>query len=177
MNGPRTYTGIGSRATPLEALALLRAAAEGLAAAGWTGRSGGAGGADEAVMAGAAAAGGAFELYLPWPGFRGHLRPTLDRPSPAALDLAAGHHPAWSACGETARALHARNSHEVLGVCLDRPSCFVLCWTADGSTDGAERSSGGTGQALRIAAAIGVPVFNLARDDHRRRVEAFVGRC
>lgn len=175
MKSPGTWTGIGARATPGADLALLRAAAAALAAAGWTARSGGAAGADEAVRSGAAAGGGAFELYLPWPGFRGHRGATLDRPSPAALDLAARHHPAWSACGEAARALHARNSHEVLGADLDRPSRLVLCWTADGSTDGASRSSGGTGQALRIAAAHGVPVLNLGRPEHRRRVEVFLG--
>jgi len=172
---PGAYTGIGARTTPADALALLREVAAALAVAGWTARSGGADGADEAVRAGAAAGGGAFELYLPWPGFRRHEGATLARPSAAALDLAARHHPAWSRCGGTARALHARNSHEVLGARLDRASRFVLCWTADGSTDGAARSSGGTGQALRIAAAFDVPVFNLRRPEHRRRVEAFLG--
>jgi hypothetical protein len=63
----------------------------------------------------------------------------------------------------------------VLGAGLDRPSDFVLCWTADGSTDGAARSTGGTGQALRTAAAFGVPVLNLRRPEHRRRVESFLG--
>jgi hypothetical protein len=172
---PGTWTGIGARATPADDLALLRAVAAALAAAGWTARSGGAEGADEAVIAGATSAGGAVEVFLPWPRFRGHRGATLARPSAAALDLAARHHPAWSACGASARALHARNSHEVLGARLDRPSRFVLCWTADGSTDGAGRSSGGTGQALRIAAACGVPVLNLRRPEHRRRVEVFLG--
>lgn len=174
MKGRGTYSGIDARSTPADDLALLREAAAALVAAGWTARSGGADGADEAVRSGVAAAGGAFELYLPWPGFGGHGRATLDRPSPAAVDLAARHHPAWSACDARARALHARNSHEVLGAGLDRPSRFVLFWTLDGSIDGAARSSGGTGQALRIAAAFGVPVFNLRRPEHRRRVEAFL---
>lgn len=170
----RRYTGVGARATPPGALALLRALAVALAGAGWTARSGGADGADTAVMDGARAVGGPVELYLPWSGFRGLTDATLDRPSAAALDLAARHHPAWPSCGAAARALHARNGHEVLGARLDAPSRFVVCWTADGSLDGAARSSGGTGQALRIAAASGVPVFNLRRAGHRRRVEAFL---
>lgn len=32
---------------------------------------------------------------------------------------------------------------------------FVVCWTADG------KASGGTGQALRVASAYDVPIFNL----------------
>ena len=176
MTGARCYTGIGARATPADALALLWTLAGALAGAGWTARSGGADGADSAVMAGARALGGEVETYLPWPGFRGLTGATLDRPSAAALDLAARHHPAWPACGEKVRALHARNAHEVLGARLDSPSRFVVCWTADGSLDGAARSSGGTGQALRIAAAFDVPVFNLCRPDHRHRVEALLAR-
>lgn len=174
MSAARCYTGIGARAAPSDALGLLRALAAALARAGWTARSGGADGADTAVMDGARAAGGAFELFLPWPRFRGHKAATLERPSAAAYRLAARHHPAWGRCGHAARALHARNGHEVLGAALDAPSRFVVCWTADGSLDGATPSSRGTGQALRIAATFAVPVFNLRRPDHRRRVEAFL---
>lgn len=54
---------------------------------------------------------------------------------------------------------------------LDDPAAFVLCWTPDGSLDGTGSDTGGTGQALRIAAAYDVPVFNLQRPDHRARVE------
>ena len=54
---------------------------------------------------------------------------------------------------------------QVLGSSLDSPAEFVLCWTADGE------ASGGTGQALRIAASHGVPVFNLQRERERAHVE------
>lgn len=45
----------------------------------------------------------------------------------------------------------------MLGPKLDSPVNFVVCWTSDG------KASGGTGQALRIAAdpAYAIPVFNL----------------
>ena len=45
---------------------------------------------------------------------------------------------------------------QVLGVSLDSPAEFVLCWTADGE------ASGRTGQALRIAASHGLPVVPVA---------------
>jgi hypothetical protein len=47
----------------------------------------------------------------------------------------------------------------VLGHDLRSPSRFVVCWTADG------RATGGTGQAIRIAEAYAVPVFNFGRTD------------
>jgi hypothetical protein len=170
------YTGIGARITPPSALAVMRALAHDLALAGWTLRTGGAAGADAAFLSGALAADGGCEIYTPWSGFGGFGNATLERPTTAALRLAAEHHPAWSRCSAAARALHARNSHEVLGESLDDPSRFVVCWTPDGSLNGAGHASGGTGQALRIAAAARIPVFNLARPDHLARIEDSVGR-
>lgn len=168
-----TYTGIGSRATPADTLRILERLARRLAGLGWTVRTGAAAGADQAFMRGAIEAGGRVDAFLPWPGFQGCEAPRLARPSADAFDMAARHHPAWASCGSAARALHARNSHEVLGPALDRPSSFVVCWTQDGSLTGDTRRSGGTGQALRIAAALDIPVFNLARADHFSRVEDF----
>jgi hypothetical protein len=54
---------------------------------------------------------------------------------------------------------------------------FVLCWTANGSTDGLQRDTGGTGQALRIAAAHGIQIFNLAGPNHQRRVRSLLNRA
>jgi hypothetical protein len=54
---------------------------------------------------------------------------------------------------------------------------FVICWTPNGSTNGLQRDTGGTGQALRIAAAHGVEIFNLARPDHERRVRSLLNRA
>jgi hypothetical protein len=168
------YAGIGSRSTPGDVLAVMEALGERLGALGWVLRTGGAGGADQAFMAGAEKAGGGLELYLPWSGFQGFDAETPE-PSAEALELAARFHPAWGRCSSAARSLHARNGHQVLGAQLDSPAAFVACWTPDGSLDGGTRSAGGTGQALRIAVGFGVPVVNLARADHRSGVEALLG--
>jgi hypothetical protein len=168
------YAGIGSRRTPNEILVLMESLAERLAEEGWTLRSGGARGADQAFIAGAQRAGGAADVYLPWPGYEGIAEPRLQNATPAALDLAAFHHPAWGSCRRGAKALHARNCHQILGATLDDPSSFVVCWTPDGSLDGAGASSGGTGQALRIASSRGIAVVNLARPPHRQRVVKFL---
>jgi len=169
-----SYAGIGSRATPPDVLKLMTMLAVDLAAEGWTLRTGGAKGADRAFFDGSTAAAGRTETYLPWPGFGGIQDSRLDRPGKRAFEIARRHHPAWSACSSAAQALHARNSHQVLGETLEDPSSFVVCFTPDGSLTGDSREAGGTGQALRIASTADIPVFNLRRPEHRERIEAFV---
>lgn len=149
-----TYAGIGSRSTPPHILDLMSAIAYTLARDGWKLRSGAADGADSAFESGALDGLGAVEIWLPWSRFNGHPSPLI--PSPAAFEMAARFHPAWAACSRGARALHARNCHQVLGPDLTSPVSFVLCWTPSGS------GSGGTGQALRIARAHSIPIFDLA---------------
>src|SRR5205807_2033576 len=131
---------------------------------GWTLRTGGSPGADQAFLAGALEAGGEVELFLPWPGFEADALAAaaggariLERPSPAAYALAARFHPRWEALPERSRALLARDGHEVLGAGLVLAATVVICWTADGSLDGEGLLDDGTGQALRVARAHGVP--------------------
>jgi hypothetical protein len=149
------YAGIGSRQTPQALLPALTDLARDLAGRGYVLRSGAADGADAAFEAGA---GDAKEVWLPWKGFNGHTSPLL--PSPEAFDLAARFHPEWPRCGRGARALHARNGHQILGADLDTPVDFVVCWTLDGGW------VGGTAQALRMADAHGIPVYNLGLGLH-----------
>ena len=171
------YAGIGSRETPPAVLDLMRRAASQLSLQGWVLRTGMAGGADQAFYGGASTC-GALELYLPWHSFEAGARsPTgvaqqyvLGQPSPAAYEMAARFHPAWSWLAQSVRRLHARNCHQVLGPDLASPARFVLCWTPDGSLDGRGRRVGGTGQALRIAHYHGIAVFNLARPEHAERL-------
>lgn len=70
----------------------------------------------------------------------------------------------------------ARNCRQIRGATLRDPVRFVVCWTPDGSLDGASRESGGTGMALRLATHDGIEVFNLARPDHLEQIHAFTGR-
>ena len=181
------YAGIGSRETPPNVLDLMVRVASQLSTQGWVLRTGMAGGADQAFYRGATAC-GALELYLPWPSFEADARSpshaaeqfVLGQPTPAAYELAARFHPAWSRLVQSVRRLHARNCHQVLGPDLASPARFVLCWTPDGSLDGRGRRVGGTGQALRIAHHHGIQVFNLARPEHAERLSrhcASEARC
>lgn len=147
------YTGIGSRETPADICRLMTQVAIYLQIQGYTLRSGGAQGADAAFERGAR---GAKEIWLPWPSFNSNLSRLF--PSKEAHDLASTLHPKWNILTPGAKKLHARNMHQILGIDLDTPSEFVVCWTKDGE------ASGGTGQALRLAIQRQIPIFNLKKD-------------
>jgi len=167
---PLIYTGVGSREAPPEALSRVARLASALSAAGWILRTGGADGCDAAFLEWSREAG----LFLPWPYFNRHKARqgvrVLEKPTREAYEIAAKHHPGWARLERNAQPFHARNVHQVLGADCKTPSAMVVCWTkdgADGTTIPTGQETGGTGQAIRIAVAHGVPVFNLAR----RRVD------
>lgn len=173
------YAGIGARTTPAPVLGKIAQLSARLGEEGWTLRTGLSPGADQAFYRGARRGGGAIELYLPWAGFEQHARerdegPEVserDAPAPPAYELSMAFHRAWDGRGwsdldERERMLLARDAHQVLGGGLDSPAAYVICWTADSGIDGESPLAQGTGQALRIARAHGVPVLNLARNEH-----------
>src|SRR5665213_2210255 len=140
----RYYAGIGSRDTPLYWCAKMAEEAKELAWKGFILRSGHADGADKAFEEGCDFHDPTLkEIWIPWKGFNDSV--SINLPSPEAFEMAAAFHPAWSRCGRGARALHARNCHQILGRDLKTPVEFVVCWTKGG------KLVGGTAQALRIA--------------------------
>ena len=152
-----TYARIGARATPASMLADMTVMAGWLAGTGWHLTSGGAKGADSAFAAGTPA--GQRTIWLPWRGYNGHrgvdCRVLSSAALSACIDVAASLHPAWDRCSPTVRKLHARNAAVVMAETLDRPVDAVVAWTIQG------RTTGGTGMAIRIAQARGIPVLNL----------------
>lgn len=157
------YTGIGSRSTPEPILKKMRACSKRLNELGFTLRSGGAKGADSAFehWGGVGA-----EIYLPFDGFEGKhdngyhfINAQFLLTYNQAMQMASEYHPNWIACNERARQMHTRNVYQVLGQSLDKPSLFLLCWTNGGKV------VGGSGQAMRIAKAYDVPIFNLYFDN------------
>lgn len=137
------YAGIGSRKTPKDVCEQMTNIASILENLGFVLRSGGAVGADKAFERGAKSA---KVIYRPEHVSRWHL------------EHAKKYHPAWSKCDDFAKRLHARNSAIILGPALDWPVKFVICWTEDGL------ASGGTGQGIRIAEDLNIPVYNLNRE-------------
>jgi len=185
MTSPKYYAGIGSRSTPAEVLGKMTSIAGKLCDLGYVLRSGGAPGADTAFEAGVdlnydqraemvkcnerSEATGIDcgicplphcpyvrkEIYLPWRGFQGRDDGIVVHDMSAAMLMAKVFHPNWSACSPAARKLHARNCFQVLGQDLETPVEFVVCWTKGG------KGGGGTGQALRIARARKIPIYDL----------------
>lgn len=149
------YAGIGARKTPDKVLNVMTAIGMTHAGYGFTLRSGGAKGADEAFEHGARIMnGGKVESFSAEDSER----------NPEWIDHAAKFHPNWSSCSAIAMQLHARNSAILLGENLDKPVDFVVCWTNGGLV------IGGTGQALRIAKAYNIPVFNLYHDPEAKQL-------
>lgn len=126
-----------------------------LAQQGYTLRSGGADGADQAFERGA--------RRVPGP------EPEILRVEDAtreAMRMAADIHPNWRACNDYARMLHGRDCQQVLGRELDTPVQFVICWTRGG------RAVGGTATAIVCAQRNRIPIFNLAVPADLNRIVA-----
>lgn len=164
----KIYTGIGSQSTPTEICDLMLGIAHELSRRDWKLRSGHAPGADMAFELGVMSK----EIFLPWKGFNGSDGTEVSHLVPVFTEeigkIARDYHPNWRACSKGARLLHMRNVCQVLGADCRTPSDMVVCWTPKGS------GSGGTGQALRIAKAYGIPIFDLALMDAQQQLCEFI---
>lgn len=171
---PSYYTGIGSRETPDNILVLMSEIAAKLASNHFVLRSGGAKGADTAFENGATDANNSgkhfyfmSEIYLPWKNFNNNESKLYlldeykdyDFRDHQAYKIAKKYYPRnLDLQPEKTQRYMTRNVFQILGRYLNTPSKFVVCWTKDG------KASGGTGQAIRIAEATGIPVYNLKNE-------------
>lgn len=167
------YAGIGSRQTPKHVLQEMHAVASQLSDL-WVLRSGHADGADISFETGCIMANGEMEIYVPWFGFNDAPTNHPDYIRPKATEqlasFSAQFHPNWDACTDAAKLLHMRNSCQILGLDGNVPVDMVICWTPNG------KGGGGTGQALRIAQACEIPIFDLGieGDDIRQQLCDYV---
>jgi hypothetical protein len=150
------YAGIGSRETPDDILEIMTEIAIAAEKKDYILRSGGAAGADSAFEKGA---GDKKIIYIPWEGFNDSKEKAISITT-EALKMASEFHPAWHYLSYGARKLQARNCYQILGEDLKTPVNFVICWTSNG------KDKGGTGQAIRLAKANDITVFNLAIEEH-----------
>lgn len=148
------YAGIGSRDTPNNILQIMQSIGATLATQGFTLRSGGANGADKAFEIGCDSVKGSKEIYLPWKGFNNNTSKYYNVSS-EAIELASKFHPAWNNLTKPVQLLMARNCYQVLGLDLNTPVEFVICFTYKG------KGLGGTGQAIRLAKYFNIPIQDL----------------
>jgi len=168
------YTGIGSRTVPSDIRTLMTNIAEYKSKHGWCLRSGAAHGSDLAFQVGASIR----EIYLPWDYFNSFTH-TMHGfyvvPNTKEADqLARDYHPNWDALSKASKQLMTRNVYQVLGWDLNTPSLEIICWTEDAATTTTSANTGGTGQALRIGIANGIPIYNLANEQTR---QMWIDRC
>jgi len=142
------YAGVGARKTPISICNKMVRIARTCEDRGYVLRSGGAEGADLAFEAGVTR--NLKQIF--------YAKDISDNSH--LMEIAALHHPNWEACvrsGPYVMKLMARNVLQILGNNLKIPVSAVICWTPNGD------SSGGTGQAIRIANAHDIPVFDLGK--------------
>ena len=169
------FTGVGSRTTPIAVRHKMTALGPILERRGYHLTTGDAAGADAAF-----AAGFSPERVFCF-GISSRQNPRVICPklvlSPDSYrkieSLARSLHPSWGRCGAHARELHTRNMAQVLGLNLDEPSRFLLCWTPDGAESASKptsRATGGTGQAIRCALLHDIPVINMQNAGWNKRL-------
>ena len=173
----RWITGVGSRDTPDAVQPLVATLVRALAARGYGFRSGGARGADTMFEDAAISVGADLQVFVTGRRVRrAHHIHLLTMPSTIqqeAAAIAAAHHPVWAELESWERALHTRNVPQVLGPTLKSPAKALVCWAPRSELDGHGRLrnvGGGTGQAVRVAYAYGVPSYNLALPEHVGRL-------
>lgn len=164
------YAGIGSTDTPKSIQKQMTGIATQLSEEGWTLRSGGAPGADQAFEKGA---GDNKQIFLPWRLFNQSDSPYFEPPQ-QAYDIAAYYHPTWHKLMYKIKRMMARNVQQVFGLELDQPCEVVLCWTPDGAETRTTRETGGTGQAIRIAIDWDIPIINFLDPLAELRLESFL---
>ncbi|WP_199438517.1 hypothetical protein [Vibrio owensii] len=193
MAGSKIYTGIGSRAITKYVSYDLVCLGFVMAVRGYKHLAGGAIGSDWSFHMGAIIAqrylasvgkfvsvGDLTTAIIPWNGFN-----SLDRSldwvttdiDKRAIEIASEFHGGWENLSQAVKKLMSRNVHQVLGLDLQTYSEFVFAFTSDG-VDGVQRKTtaktGGTGQAIRIAASYDVPVRNVGNPEVRARMRQWV---
>ena len=173
---PKHFTMIGSRETPDVALANLRSIATHFGNAGWTGRSGGADGADTCLENAVIEK---MEIFLPWADFNYRKADgdvyinTATTPCVGdAYEIASELHPVWHKITRGAKKLHARNVFQILGRDLKTPSDCVICYAKPVGDKG--HVKGGTATAVKLALENNIPVFNLYHEDGYDRALEFL---
>lgn len=173
-------TGIGTRQPPTDDAELnetMRVFCHFATKMGWTLRSGGAAGMDawfERLW------NANKEIYIAWEGCfnrRHGVDGAIfidDQRKNAAWSLAKQVHPRGNSLKGAAKEFHTRNTFQILGENLDKPSDIVVYY-AKFDQDGVE-PTGGTRTAVMLGRQHQLNEFNLILPDDRLRLIEFVGQ-
>lgn len=155
----KTYAGLGDNQTPENILEVIRITAILLAHDAHLCITGGCQGAEQAFANGALIAGGRVRIFLPWQSFESLWIAklptdrteiiTLQEDDKAAFDSVKTFHPAYDKLTPSVKAINARYFNILANAQM------LICWTKEG------KLIGSTGQAIRIATYMHLPIFNL----------------
>ncbi len=171
----RYYAGVGSRRIPHHCISYVQTIATTAEEHGIWLRSGAAPGTDKMFESSIVNKSNS-QIFLPWENFNGSDSPLFcNTPelNSQADAIAERYHPAYNKLSRESKLLMRRNTFQDLGWDLKSPSLFVACWTPDGAV------VGGTAQAIRIAKAYNIPVFNFGKNPDKviKECIAFMSMC
>lgn len=167
------YAGIGSRIIPSDIFSKMTKIAHTFEKLGFILRSGGSDGADTAFENGIIEDSNK-EIFIPWEGFNGRMTGILLPDDEKYTKLVYETHPLKDKIKKVELMFHRRNCCQVLGLNLDSPVKFVLCWTPDGTENKTTIKTGGTGQAIRLANLYNIPVFNMKNENWEERLDMLI---
>jgi hypothetical protein len=187
------YTGVGSRSTPIYLLYMISKLAMIFEQQGFVLRSGCALGSDAAFEDALLYPNTTSEIYIPnknFPSkmntsFKSHYIIPIERYGKSfdglyrqamrlIHDLSI--HKAWQRCKPYVMDLHNRNMFQVLGLDLQTPSKFTICYTKNGEKlySDTDWNTGGTATAINASDLHKVKVFNVGNDQDFLRLKSFI---
>lgn len=190
----KTYTGVGSRETPLYILYMMSELAVIFEKKGFVLRSGCATGADAAFEDALSDPANNAEIYVPNKGFAYNMGTTFKKHYIIPREKFGTHFDGlfyqatrlihqkdiwkfWKYCNKSnIMDLHNRNMFQVLGLDLKSKSNFNICYTKNKELkyDDTTNRTGGTGTSINASDIYNIELFNLSVDEHYSRLKKFI---
>jgi len=170
----KPYAVTGNRDMPAHLVTKMIELVKKLEGLGYTLRTGGLEGIEEAVE-NAAMIETKKEVILPFRDFN-QKKSKFTYVSDRAHAVAKLFFPSYDTIKKGAQLFLAKNARLVMGNNMVSPALFLLCWTEDGVEAARDRTmrTGFTGHPIAIASTIGIPVFNLGNPSAEQRLSLYL---
>lgn len=167
----KAYGVVANPDAPDNILSLIGAIATRLEAMGYTLRTAGGNGLEEAFEKTTETK----EVYLPWRNFN-NRQSKFTRNMPEANDVVRPFAPSFDTLKPAVQAIIASKAHTVLGKDLKSPIQFLITYTADGCETVGNKTAktGFSGTSIAIASSMRIPVFNLKNADAVDRLKQYL---
>lgn len=167
----RPYVITGNKDAPVSVIEAMKRIVKDLEALGYTTRTGGLEGPDQAVEPISTR----LELYLPWQGFN-NKESKFYFNTATALVAAGKFHPTFESLSGPVKAFLSKNARMVLGEKLNSSAHLLICWSEDGVETAKEKTvrTGNIGHVIAIANTMRIPIFNLGKADAEQRLRTYL---